>query len=380
MKAERKCAAYFIESALAWIYDYHVDALRADATDTIQDDSEPHFLTELAERAHTAAGELGRQVFLIAEDARNERKVVLPPEQGGHGFDALWSDDFHHHMRHRLAGDADGYYRDFDGTAPHIAETIQDGWFFTGQYSQHRERFRGTSTEGLSRESRVFCIQNHDQIGNRAFGERLSTQVSRAAVYAASALLLLAPEIPLIFMGQEWAAPEPFLFFTNHNEDLGKLITEGRRKEFAHFAAFNDEARRDSIPDPQAKETFLQSKLDWNLRNAPEHAACLRWYQKLLHVRKLLLRKAQFQSSHALNDDVIRLEWKSERGSLRAVVALEGPTISHDPPSGERKLVLSSEDQLYTNDPQLISWDARAGELRFSTSWCGTVRQRRFTT
>ncbi|MEO6828969.1 MAG: malto-oligosyltrehalose trehalohydrolase, partial [Acidobacteriaceae bacterium] len=261
-----KVRNYFIESALEWVNEYHIDGLRCDATDTIQDDSKPHFLTELTERVHAAAEEMGRAVFLIAEDSRNERKVVLPPEAGGHGFDAVWSDDFHHHMRHRLAGDSDGYYCDFDGTAGHIVETLEDGWSFKGQLSRHWGYARGTSAEGLTRESRVICLQNHDQIGNRAFGERFSTQVSRPAFYAASALLLLAPEVPLIFMGQEWAAPEPFLFFTDHNAELGRLVTEGRRKEFMHFDAFADEARRESIPDPQADSTFLASKLDWSKR------------------------------------------------------------------------------------------------------------------
>ncbi len=364
-EAREKVRAYFIESALSWIYNYHVDGLRADATDTILDDSKPHFLTELTERVHAAAADLGRQVFLIAEDARNERKVVLPREQGGHGFDAVWSDDFHHHMRHRLAGDSDGYYRDFDGTTASIAKTIEDGWFFTGQYASHHGHARGTSPDGLSHESRLFCIQNHDQIGNRAFGERLSTQVSRAAVYAASALLLLAPEIPLLFMGQEWAAPEPFLFFTNHHDELGRLVTEGRRKEFEHFAAFSDESRRESIPDPQAEETFLQSKLDWSVRKTPDHAACQRWYQQLLHIRGRLLDKARFRGSHAMNENVILVEWESAGGKLSAVVALEGPASVHSFAWREMKFVLSSEDQLYMNDPQPVSWDANAGELAF---------------
>src|SRR6185437_6819287 len=236
-----KVRAYFIESALMWIHDYHVDGFRLDATDRIQDDSKPHFLAEITERVHAAARELGKKIIIVAEDARNERKIVLPREQGGFGFDAVWSDDFHHHLRHRLAGDSDGYYRDFSGDASDIAETIQNGWFFTGQFAKHWEHSRGTSPDGLSLESRLFCIQNHDQIGNRAFGDRLSSEISRAAFYAASALLLLAPEIPLIFMGQEWAASEPFLFFTNHHDELGRLVTEGRRKEFEHFSIFGDE-------------------------------------------------------------------------------------------------------------------------------------------
>lgn len=364
-ESREKVRNYFIESALQWLYDYHIDGLRCDATDTIQDDSKPHFLTELTERVHAAAHELGKKVLLIAEDARNERKIVLPPEQGGHGFDAVWSDDFHHHMRHRLAGDCDGYYRDFDGTADHIAKTIQNGWVFTGQFARHWGRSRGTSPEGLSRESRVFCIQNHDQIGNRAFGERLSTQIPRAAFYAASALLLLAPEVPLIFMGQEWAAPEPFLFFTDHNEDLGHLVTEGRRKEFEHFAAFADEAGRERIPDPQVESTFLSSKLDWSRRQAPDHAACLHWYQRLLHIRKFLIEHANFDSSRTLNDKIIVVEWASAHGKFSAVVALEGPAGAQHRELQSMQILLSSEDSAYTADPKPVFWEPSGGELKF---------------
>lgn len=364
-EGKEKVRAYFIESALMWIHDYHVDGLRCDAIDTIQDDSQPHFLAELTARVHAAGCETGKQILMIAEDARNERKVVLPPEQGGYGFDVVWSDDFHHEIRHRLAGDSDGYYRDFSGTMKDIATTIQNGWFFTGQLAKHWNRPRGTSSDGLSLESRLFCIQNHDQVGNRAFGDRLSTQISCAAFFAASALLLLSPEIPLIFMGQEWAAPQPFLFFTNHHEDLGRLVTEGRRKEFEHFSAFRDEANRERIPDPQALQTFLDSKLDWNMQNEPVNSACLRWYTKLLEIRKMLLQAAQFRVSRALNAKTILMQWESEAGNRLAVVALEGPTKVSDSEWENLRCALTSEDREFSIDPKPIAWDPRKGELIF---------------
>jgi len=364
-EGREKVRAYFIESALAWIRDYHIDGLRADAIDTIQDDSNPSFLAELTERLHSLGRELGREVFLIAEDARNQRKVVLPPEQGGLGFDVVWADDFHHHIRHRLAGDNEGYYCDFDGTAEHIAETVRKGWFFTGQFAQYWGRERGTSPQGLSPQSRLFCIQNHDQIGNRAFGERLSTQISLPTYFAASALLLLSPEIPMLFMGQEWAAPEPFLYFTDHNREVGRLVTEGRRREFEHFAGFTDETRRDRIPDPQAEDTFLHSKLDWARRQAPEHAACLNWYQALFQIRKKLLQTATFHSSRALNDKIVLVEWQSSGGSLSFVAALEGPAEASDAAWQNRKLILSSEDALPAAMRRPASWNAAARGLEF---------------
>ena len=364
-EGRNKVRAYFIESALAWIYDYHVDGLRVDATDTILDESKPHFLTELTERVHAAARELGRESFLMAEDARNERKVILPREQGGHGFDAVWSDDFHHHMRRRLAGDCDGYYRDFDGSMESIAKTIQQGWFFSGQFASHNGRARGTMPDGLSHESRVFCIQNHDQIGNRAFGERVCSQISSAAYFAASALLLFAPEIPLLFMGQEWAAAEPFLFFTDHNKELGRLVTEGRRKEFEHFSAFADEARRETIPDPQKKETFLLSKLDWSAREAPMQAACLNWYRDLLHVRKYLLSESQFRLCQALSDKVIHLQWKSVHDDFSIIVALDGPATVQDASWKGMQVAYSSEDIRYALEPRPVIWQSDGGKLTF---------------
>ncbi|HTU52230.1 MAG TPA: malto-oligosyltrehalose trehalohydrolase [Acidobacteriaceae bacterium] len=360
-----KVRTYFIESALAWIYDYRVDGLRADATDTIRDDSEPHFLTELTERVHQTATSLGRNVILIAEDARNERKVILPTTQGGHGFDAVWSDDFHHHMRHRLAGDSDGYYRDFDGTTESIATAIRDGWTFTGEYASFHGHRRGTSPKGLSLESRVFCIQNHDQIGNRAFGERLSTQITYAAWCAASALLLLSPEVPLLFMGQEWAAPEPFLYFTDHNEELGRRVTEGRRKEFSHFSAFADIGNHETIPDPQSVGTFLRSKLDWAVRRNGEHAKCLHWYQTLLHIRKQLLKRAMFQTARALNKQTIEVNWNSASGDFRAVVALEGPTAVSDLSWRGTTMGLSSEEVRFICDPHPMGWKSETGTLSF---------------
>ncbi len=308
---------------------------------------------------------MARNIFLIAEDARNDHKLILPAEQGGYGFDAVWSDDFHHHMRHRLAGDSDGYFHDFDGTTESIAKTIQDGWFFTGQFASFHGHPRGTSPRELSHASRVFCIQNHDQIGNRAFGERLSSQISYPAYCAASALLMLSPEVPLLFMGQEWAAPEPFLFFTNHHEELGRLVTEGRRKEFAHFSAFADTSNRVAIPDPQNIETFLRSKLDWAIRQSPVSIACLRWYQILLQIRKRLLRHAEFQTCRAINKKTIELQWKSSEGNFSAIVALDGPTVASEQAWREMIMVLRSEDSRFMPDFGSIDWQPDTSTLTF---------------
>ena len=277
---------YFIENALHWVHEYHVDGLRLDATHAIEDTSPRHFLAELTEAVHAAGG--GRHVHVIAEDHRNLAHMVRAPEAGGWGLDAVWADDFHHEMRRRLAGDADGYYRDFTGTVADIATTLAQGWFFTGQPSAYLGGPRGTDPTGIPPRRFVICLQNHDQIGNRALGERLHHQIAPAAYRAASMLLLLTPQTPLLFMGQEWAASSPFLYFTDHEPELGRLVTEGRRREFGGFAAFADAGARLSIPDPQAPGTFDASRLDWQERDAPGHAAVLRLYADILRLRRTL--------------------------------------------------------------------------------------------
>ena len=362
---KEKVRNYFIESALMWVRDYHADGLRADATMAIQDDSQPHFLAELTERVHAEARALGRQAFLFAEDERNDRRLVLPVQEGGYGFDGVWADDFHHHIRRRLAGDCDGYFCDFDGSAVNLATTIQDGWFFHGQMSQHKHAPRGTSPAGLPLESRVFCLQNHDQIGNRAFGERLSSQISLPLYLAGSALLLLSPEIPLLFMGQEWAAPEPFLFFTDHHAELGRLVTEGSRKEFAHFAAFADPKKRETIPDPQSPETFRHSTLNWKTREQAGNIGCYRWYQSLLHLRARLVPVATFDGVQAINPAAIAVRWRSTAGSLVAVIALEATPVPAPAWHG-MQTVLTSEGERFLQDAQPVQWEPVAETLHFA--------------
>ena len=274
---------FFIENAVHWVREYHVDGLRLDATHAMRDRSRAPFLRELAETVRARAP---RPVLVVAEDHRNLAHMLRPADRGGWELDAVWADDFHHEVRVHTTGDRDGYYADYTGTTEDLATTIRQGWFFTGQYSTYLQEARGTSPAGLPPAQFVVCIQNHDQIGNRADGARLHHQIDRAAYRAATALLLLAPQTPLLFMGQEWAADSPFLFFTDHHPELGRLVTEGRRREFGAFAAFADPASRERIPDPQEPETFDRSRLDWTERSAPGHAAVLRLYRRLLAFRR----------------------------------------------------------------------------------------------
>ncbi len=277
---------FFIENALHWLHEYHFDGLRLDATHAILDDSGQHILAELAARVEECFAEPGRRVLLIAEDSRNLAHMVKPGSEGGWGLDGIWADDFHHQVRRLLAGDRDGYFQDYSGTTADIATTVRQGWFYCGQYSEYLERPRGSDPAGLGPEKFVICIQNHDQVGNRAFGDRLHHSVDAAAYRAASVLLLCSPETPLLFMGQEWACSSPFQFFTDHHEELGRQVTAGRRREFRRFAAFTDPKIRETIPDPQARKTFENSRLDWGEREAEPHAAILRLYARLLKLRR----------------------------------------------------------------------------------------------
>ena len=273
---------FFIENALHWIHEYHIDGLRLDATHAMQDDSPVHFLAELTT---TVRGRTDRPVVIVAEDHRNRAQLLRPVSEGGWGLDGVWADDFHHQARVHTARDREGYYADFTGSAEDLAETLRLGWFFTGQYSGHLDEARGTDPSALAPKQFVVCIQNHDQIGNRATGGRLNHEVDAATYRALSALLLVAPQTPLLFMGQDWAASSPFLFFTDHGHELGRRVTEGRRQEFRAFAAFADPARRAAIPDPQQPETFLRSRLRWDDVQREPHAGVRRLYQRLLEIR-----------------------------------------------------------------------------------------------
>ena len=314
--------AFFIENARHWIHEYHLDGLRLDATHALADESPEPFVAELVARVRADAHR--RPVVVIAEDSRNLAVMIERRSAGGWDLDAVWADDLHHQTRRLLAGDRDGYYEDFQGTTEDLATTIRQGWFFTGQHAPHFGGPRGTPTGDLPRRRFVVCIQNHDQIGNRAFGERLHHQIPLAAYRAASVMLLLAPETPLLFMGQEWAATSPFLYFTDHHEELGRLVTEGRRLEFRAFAAFTEPAGRARIPDPQAEDTFTASRLRWEEWLVEPHASVRRLYQMTLALRARLLDEGARVRSGAPDADTVVIARRSQDEELLVVVRLRG--------------------------------------------------------
>ena len=272
--------AFFLENAPYWMREFHIDGFRLDATHEIADQSPRHLLAEIAAEIHSLGG------FVIAEDERNEPRLLLPPARGGFGLDGVWADDFHHVLRVMLTGEREGYYANYEGTPAELAHTLSHGWLFRGQPQPTSGKSRGADPGDAAPQQFVYCISNHDQVGNRAFGERLGQMISPAAYRAASALLCLVPQTPLLFMGQEWSASTPFQFFTDHNDELGRLVTEGRRKEFSHFAAFRDPGVRQTIPDPQAEGTFANSKLRWAELHERGHAGVLLLYREFLELRQ----------------------------------------------------------------------------------------------
>ncbi len=312
--------AFFLDNALHWLREYHIDGFRLDAVHAMKDDGPRHILAELAAEVKRVSP----RALVIAEDNRNERQLLLGPDAGGYGLDAVWADDLHHHMRRALAGDNDGYFAGYDGRLESIAATLRQGWFYQGQHYPYWGGPRGTSSEGLALARMVVCLQNHDQVGNRALGERLHHQIAEDRWLAASTILLLAPETPLLFMGQEWAASSPFLYFTDHPPELGRLVTEGRRKEFARFRAFSDEASRARIPDPQEEATFLSSKLHWQEQTHGAHARTLQWYRQLLGLRRRIVHQG-LPFSCAARDSTLTMFWGED---LEARVRLDGGRIT----------------------------------------------------
>src|SRR3984957_10376609 len=271
---------YFIDNALYWLEEYHFDALRLDAVHCIFDFSALHLLAELKSSVDILATRLGRKIHVIAESDLNDSRLILPGERGGYGLDGQWSDDFHHSVHTLLTKERKGYYEDF-GTLSHLAETLRDGWYYRGQYSRHRKRRHGNSPHGISSSHFVVCSQNHDQVGNRAAGERLSAVVDSEGLKLAAGVTLLSPFVPLLFMGEEYGETAPFQYFTSHGDkELIEAVRRGRQEEFASFGWKTD------VPDPQAETTFENSQLQWQLREKDSHRALLLFYRELIRIRK----------------------------------------------------------------------------------------------
>jgi maltooligosyltrehalose trehalohydrolase len=293
---------FFIENALHWTGVFHIDALRLDAVHAIMDQSATPFLQELAEAVHAQADRLGRRIYVIAESNLNDPRLVRPPDRGGYGLDAQWSDDFHHAMHVLLTGERTGYYEDFGGIGD-LAQAFTEGFVLSGRYSAFRGRRHGAPSADIPCSKFVVSAQTHDQVGNRARGDRLGSLVSFEALKLAAGTLLLSPFIPILFMGEEYADPAPFLYFTSHTDPvLGEAVRRGRRAEFASFAWQGE------VPDPQDPATYARSRLNHELRRDGRHRVLLEFYTEMIHLRKTVPALA------SLSKDTMEVRmWETER-------------------------------------------------------------------
>jgi len=317
--------AFFIENALYWLEEYHFDGLRLDAVHAIRDDSPRHVLDELAARVRAAFP--GRHVHLVLENDANQARFLRGPADG---YDAQWNDDWHHGAHALATGEAQGYYADYaDAPLAHLARCLAQGFAWQGEHSPFRDAPRGQPSAQLPPTRFVAFLQNHDQIGNRALGDRLVTLADGAALRALASVLALSPQVPLLFMGEEWGAREPFLFFCDLGPELREAVREGRRREFAGFPAFADPAARARIPDPTDAQTFARSRLDWAGRDQPDARAWLAHYRGLLALRArsivpLLADAPGGAASHELPEPgLARIGWTLARGA-RLTLLLAG--------------------------------------------------------
>ncbi len=303
---------FLMDNALMWLRDYHFDGLRLDAVHALFDSSAVHFLEQLAREVDQLEAALGRTLVLIAESDLNDPRIVQRWEAGGYGMGAQWSDDFHHAMHVCLTGERHGYYSDFSG-ARDVKKALEKAFVYDGRYSRYRERAHGRPAVGVPEYRFVICLQNHDQVGNRAAGERSSQLMGREGLLTGAAVLLTAANVPMLFQGEEWGASTPFQYFTAHTDaEMARSVSEGRRREFTSFGW-----RPEEVPDPQSPSTFERSKLNWPELDKEPHRTVLEWYRALIRLRRSLNGSA----AHIQLDGADTLH--IERGPVSVTARLE---------------------------------------------------------
>ena len=317
---------FIISNACHWIKEFHLDGLRLDAVHAIIDASEKHILRELAERVRKIAG--ARHIHLVLENDNNESHLLERDENDQpRWYNAQWNDDFHHCLHSVATQEAFGYYCAYKDCIPLTARALAEGFAYQGEITPFTNKPRGEISSYLPPTAFVSFIQNHDQIGNRAFGERITDIAPVKALRAITAIYLLGPEIPMLFMGEEWCAPQPFQYFCAFEGDLGEAVRNGRRQEFSSFPAFNDPEARNLIPDPTIETTFSASKLDWRCPEDDLNNAWLKWYRHLLKVRheKIVrhLKGAPGGLAHhcVADDKCIEVTWTLGNGKKLSLIA-----------------------------------------------------------
>lgn len=324
---------FFIENALMWLRDFHIDGLRLDAVHAIKDFGAKHFLRELKEKVKILNNELGRGHFLICESDLNDIRYLDDFEKGGYEMDATWCDEFHHAVHALVTGEKTGYYSDF-GNIKQLEKSLNDAFVYDGIWSEHRKRIFGNKTNSIQADRFVVFIQNHDQVGNRMTGDRLTSLISFEKLKAAAGLLLISPFTPLLFMGEEYAETNPFLYFTNHSDqELIRLVREGRKKE---FKAFMSEGQ---APDPDDAETFVSSKLNWDQRSSSQNFM-FSFYKELIRLRKTIpaLKNSgtrNHKAKSAGNKNCLYLYRKHHTINVVALINFENAPVTLD--IGENK-------------------------------------------
>jgi maltooligosyltrehalose trehalohydrolase len=337
---------FFIENASYWLTEFHIDALRLDALHSILDISSYPFIAELAARFHEQAAKLKRRAYLIGESAANDARLIRAPERGGYGLDAQWNDDFHHALHVLLTGEQDGYYQDFGGLEQ-LVKAFREGFVYSGQYSQYRKRRHGVASGDIPAHRFVVFAQNHDQVGNRINGERLSQIVSFEGLKLAAGIVLLSPFLPLLFMGEEYGEKAPFPYFVSHSEPaLIEAVRRGRREEFASFQWSGE------IADPQDEATFLSARLDRSLRGEGWHGTLLEFYKELIRLRRETPALARLSKStmevRGLEDGLLLVRRWSEGSQAVLLFNLSrepGPVAVPMPPGRWHKRLDSAEER-----------------------------------
>jgi maltooligosyltrehalose trehalohydrolase len=332
---------FFIDNALMWLRDYHFDGLRIDAVHAFIDRSAIHFLEQLEAEVRTLGNRTGRRYAVIAESDLNDPRLVTEREAGGYGLDAQWSDDFHHALWVVLTGERTGYYQDF-GSMADLATAIREAFVYQGQYSPYRKRNHGRSIGALPSDRFLGFIQNHDQVGNRAQGERLSEIVDIGHAKIAAAMVLLSPFVPMLFAGEEFAASTPFQYFTDFQDrELGRLVSEGRRREFLAFGWAPEE-----VPDPQAEETFLRSTLRWEEVSEGVHAEMLEWYRRLIALRRAEIALSEGELRRVTVDFDETQKWLRMKHGPIEVVFNAGTSGVRLPARNSYEIVLASTPEV----------------------------------
>ena len=360
---QRAVRDFFLHNALYWLEEFNVDGLRFDAVHAIADDSTKHILAEIAETIRATFP--GRHIHLILENEENEAQWLDRDAQGGpKHYTAQWNDDVHHCWHVLMTGESEGYYADYvEHTVERLGRGLAEGFVFQGEPMQNREgRPRGQASAHLPPTAFVAHVQNHDQTGNRAFGERLSALTAPAKLALAHAGLILSPQIPMLFMGEEWSASAPFQFFVDFADDaeLSTAVRDGRRREFRHFKAFANEPAAARIPDPTDEKTFLDSKIDWSETTREPHASVLTDLRRLIAIRHReivpLIASRYLDGSYNVNSNILKVEWRFEAGGLGFAASFAESALAVDLPDAARVIWQSPNARAQGNHIHLSPW------------------------